>query len=219
MANGDFGDLVFYQPIKAWTPLATGSSEAVISIEPTTPNSASNTFQPMMTMKEIDAQINMNLPAHKRPMADSEYDEFITTLKTGKNANGEQVFKYEMAAIAQVVKENYKSFFPATTIDPIVESRIQEAVDDLDIAFRNKYMETVQKYRDHFVTDTAEEKFELYSPDEKKRLRNTGIAFLEYKTNGDTVDAETPVTMTPSKARGQSQFNHPMLKYGLIKVK
>ena len=186
--GADFGELVTFMPIKAWTPVATQSSATVVdvSLEQVDPTkTGALTFAPEQLKKDMESSAHF----HQRKLTSEEYDKYLEALKTTKNELGQDLYKYELAALARALKENFHKFAPDVTLDAIIETRFMEA-SELDPVFRDRYLETVEKYRGKF--NTAPLIKTMVEPDSK-----------------DPYDA-------PKKA---DKYIHPMLRYGLVKRK
>lgn len=156
--GADFGDiglgdsLVYFQPVKPSTMIPSQSSADVIDLDPTesavvvdTPLSQTD-FEAVLTRGNLESGINERSKQHKRPITSEEYDLYTEILKSGKKPSGEFVPKYEMAALARAVIENFKKFQPELHIDEIYKSRADEVLE-LDVIFRDRYNEALEKYR------------------------------------------------------------------------
>lgn len=209
-------DQVVYFPIKG--DLVTGPKGSIDVIETIQPGSIAHSQLGqgfVITPEALKQDIEMHKDLHIRPMSDHEYEDLFMIIQTNQTKDGQTIFSHERAAIARIIKENFSKFFPDVTLDNIVIEAMNE-ITEIDAVMREKYFEALNKWRESFITKSAEDVFTYYTPEEKKRLKEKGIAFLDLKIEEDIPkDIKPPIK--PSMAT--STYIHPMIKYGLIKGK
>ena len=165
MKNKDFGQFVISMPVKSWMNDATQSS--ITTIETALPQAQPPEPQFILSSNQLSSEIKRDKEAHKRPMTSAEYDELFNILKTGVDKNGNNVFSFEQAAIARVMKENISKFDPELAIDPTINDALNEA-SHLDIAFHNKYYDALAKWRELFLKESKE--IQTAIPSRKKKI-------------------------------------------------
>lgn len=174
----------------------------------------------LATKTSLQNKMDQTKETHLRPMSDAEYNQYISLLKTQKDKTGNLLYKHDLAAIARVVKENFLKFFPSLAIDYNVDNSL-EFHYEVDHVLEDMYIQAYEKYRQPFITTKAEEVKANYTPDEIVRLRNLGVAFTggAYKVydNVEELLQETPVETRKNFI--QRAYQHPMLKYNLLKGK
>jgi hypothetical protein len=170
----------------------------------------------IFTPEELKNAITMGKAFHLRPMSDAEYNSNINALKTQRNYQGRQLLKYELAALARVVKENFEKFYPKVALDYEVDNSL-EFHFELDSIFTDTYNDVVEQLRGVYATSTAEESLNSYTLPEKKRLRATGTAFVgpTFKMLDEMEAAQTLL----KSVEGKTVYQHPLLKYNMLKGK
>lgn len=208
-------DQVIYFPVKG--ELVTGpkgSIDVIETIKPGTPEFSQIGQGFVITPEALKKDIEMHKDLHIRPMSDHEYEDLFMIIQTNQTKDGQTIFSHERSAIARIIKENFLKYFPDVTIDPIVIEAMDE-ITEIDAVMREKYFEALNKWREGFISKTAEDVFSFYTPEEKKRLSEKGIAFINLKIEDALPDIKPPIK--PSQAT--SPYIHPMLKYGYVKGK
>lgn len=207
------GKAFFFQ--EAYGPDSDVLADKIVN-EPIKPSSTVSAFK-LNDPEQLKNNINLSKELHLRPMSDSEYNQYLNMLVTGRDVYGKNLFKHELAGIARVIKENFLKFMPSTTLDPQVD-RSLEFHAEIDPLLGNLYLDSLDKYRDVFTTTRAEEVMDLYTVDEKKRLRGIGLAFTDPKFS--MLDEMNPEAQEMVVKKVETlNYAHPMLKYNLIKGK
>lgn len=157
---------------------------------------------------------------HLRPMSQSEYSRLVKTLKDQVSETGAALYRYQVGAIARVIKENFEKWFPSVELDYQVNASL-EHLYEIDHILKTQYHETLEKYRDAFTSSTAEEVAALYTDEEKKRLRGLGMAFLgdKWKYLDLPLLKDTKKEVSAPFKFNAPEYQHPMLKQGLLKSK
>ena len=170
----------------------------------------------LFTPTQLKNEISIASQFHIRPMSDREYNQYLEMIRTQVDPKGMQLFKHDIAAIARIIKENYLKYFPTTQLDPLIENTLKLHYEIRDV-LKTTYEEALESFREPFVVTKAEEVESLYTPDEIQRLRSLGLSFNEEKFSAydqvRTMLPSTPVSLN------KKAYEHPMLKYNLLKGK
>lgn len=207
-----------FQPvfIKLTSPELTQSSEGTALNEPTWQETIQYN---LFTAQELKNEIAQEKQFHLRPISDNEYSQILTMLKTGKDQYGKSLYQYQKAALARVVKENVEKWFPDLLLDEAFDEALKSH-ESIDSALRSLYLEALEGYRDPYITTKAEEVVNLYNPEEVQRLRSQGIAFLDESfKNYESIKTFGPNPLPIPESYVKKSFQHPMLKYNLVKGK
>lgn len=204
--------------IKLTSPIQTQNSEVTVTVSPEIKWEEQKQFV-LFTPDQLKNEIGQYKDFHLRPMSDKEYSQLLNQLKTGKDVYGKILYKYQMAAIARVIKENFLKWYPSLTLDSSIDNYLSSHYE-IDDILKNMYFDSLTKFRDPFIVSKAEEVATLYSTDEIARLRNQGIAFTgdKFKSPGQIQTIySSGARVAPSLVK--SSFAHPLLKYNLVKGK
>lgn len=167
----------------------------------------------LYTPVELSNEIALYRKQHLRPMSDYEYNQYLQMIKEKKTLSGKQLFNHDVAAIARVVKENYDNFFPGATLDPAITNMISYHTE-IDELLKDRYYDSLQRYRDAFVSQKATDVPDLYTNEEKTRLKSLGIVDIPLSNEKMTT---TSMPGSSDRVLKQTQNAHPMLRYNLLK--
>ncbi len=210
----DSPDTKIFVPVKEAITTAVETSEQVATGDPYAQTTWDDpVFNPyLLSKEELKNEIAQHKELHLRPMSNTEYNSYVKMLKDQRDQTGKDLFKYQLAAIARVIKENFDKFFPQVELDYQVGANLDWHQEVNGVLFP-QYEEALDKYRGPFVIAKAEEVAQLYSTEERARLRSLGVAFL-----GEKFSSLSDVEVTKRTTK-KFKYQHPMLKYNLIRGK
>lgn len=200
-------------PTVVWTPPWLEEEAPTESFEDPTQE-----FVPVMTHAEAVNAAQAGAMTHARPLSQQEITKLEKALNTGYDVNGAPITKYQEVAIAQFIYENMLNFSPDIEMTYGIKEKLQD-IEKVDMIFSSLYQDYLDNLRKTVTESTAEDMSQLYTIQEKARLKNQGVAFTEQP--GTTEEEIEQVEKAEKKIQQQkinaAQYAHPMLRYGLIK--
>jgi hypothetical protein len=153
--SNSLGDIVSKMPMPSGydpafiklTPPPIASSEEMLDYTPET--SVAVEDKSLMTKAELNEEIDLGSQKHKRKITDLEYDQMVDTYLKGNKAE-DVIYSYEKAAIARVIAENYKVYYPDYDLGDDVEKWLDYTLTMSDL-LQEDYLEAVDKWRSKFT--------------------------------------------------------------------